>query len=39
MARILYSLAITIRDDGQVNPLTVVDVSHGVTQQFQKQLV
>src|SRR5690606_14548546 len=27
-------LAITIRDDGQVNPLTVVDVSQGVTPQF-----
>ncbi len=30
----LVNLAITIRDDGQVNPLTVVDVSRGVTQQF-----
>lgn len=30
----LVNLAITIRDDGQVNPLTVVDVSQGVTQQF-----
>jgi len=30
----LVNLAITIRDDGQVNPLTVVDASQGVTQQF-----
>jgi len=30
----LVNLAITIRDDGQVNPLTVVDVSEGVTKQF-----
>ncbi len=30
----LVNLAVTIRDDGQVNPLTVVDVSHGVVQQF-----
>ena len=30
----LVNLAITIRDDGQVNPLTVVDISRGVTQQF-----
>ena len=30
----LVNLAITIRDDGQVNPLTVVDVSQGVTRQF-----
>ena len=30
----LVNLAVTIRDDGQVNPLTVVDVSQGVTQQF-----
>ncbi len=30
----LVTLAITIRDDGQVNPLTVVDVSQGATQQF-----
>src|SRR5690606_562004 len=28
------NLALTIRDDGQVNPLTVVDVSQGVTRQF-----
>jgi hypothetical protein len=30
----LVHLAVTIRDDGQVNPLTVVDVSQGVTRQF-----
>lgn len=30
----LVNLAVTIRDDGQVNPLTVVDVSQGVTRQF-----
>jgi hypothetical protein len=30
----LVNLAVTIRDDGQVNPLTVVDVTQGVTQQF-----
>lgn len=30
----LVNLAITIRDDGQVNPLTVVDVSEGVSRQF-----
>jgi len=30
----LVNLAITIRDDGQVNPTTVVDVSEGVTRQF-----
>ncbi|MBK9121549.1 MAG: ParB N-terminal domain-containing protein [Chloroflexi bacterium] len=30
----LVNLAVTIRDDGQVNPLTVVDVSNGVVQQF-----
>ncbi len=32
--RDLVNLAITIRDDGQVNPLTVVDVSQGVTRLF-----
>ena len=31
LLRDLVNLAITIRDDGQVNPLTVVDASHGVT--------
>jgi hypothetical protein len=30
----LVNLAITIRDDGQVNPLSVIDVSQGVSQQF-----
>jgi hypothetical protein len=30
----LVNLAVTIRDDGQVNPLTVVDVSHGMVQLF-----
>jgi hypothetical protein len=34
LLRDLVNLAVTIRDDGQVNPLTVVDVSEGVTQQF-----
>ncbi|GIK76144.1 MAG: hypothetical protein AELANPGJ_02917 [Anaerolineae bacterium] len=32
--RDLVNLAITIRDDGQVNPLTVVDASQGVTRLF-----
>lgn len=32
--RDLVNLAVTIRDDGQVNPLTVVDVSEGVVHQF-----
>ena len=32
--RDLVNLAVTIRDDGQVNPLTVVDVSHGVTRLY-----
>ena len=34
LVRDLVNLAMTIRDDGQVNPLTVVDVSQGVTRQF-----
>jgi hypothetical protein len=34
LLRDLLNLAITIRDDGQVNPLTVVDVSQGVTRLF-----
>ncbi len=34
LLRDLVNLAITIRDDGQVNPLTVIDISQGVTQQF-----
>jgi ParB-like chromosome segregation protein Spo0J len=32
--RELVNLAVTIRDDGQVNPLTVVDVSQGVTRLY-----
>ena len=32
--RDLVHLAVTIRDDGQVNPLTVVDVSQGVTRLY-----
>ncbi len=32
--RDLVHLAVTIRDDGQVNPLTVVDVTEGVTKLF-----
>ncbi|MBK8025002.1 MAG: hypothetical protein IPK19_27225 [Chloroflexi bacterium] len=34
LLRDLVNLAVTIRDDGQVNPLTVVDVSQGVTPLF-----
>ncbi|GAB4528891.1 MAG: hypothetical protein OHK0046_48260 [Anaerolineae bacterium] len=34
LLRDLVNLAVTIRDDGQVNPLTVVDVSQGVARQF-----
>lgn len=34
LLRDLVNLAITIRDDGQVNPLTVMDVSQGVMRQF-----
>lgn len=34
LLRDLVNLALTIRDDGQVNPLTVVDVSQGVTRLF-----
>ena len=34
LLRDLTNLAVTIRDDGQVNPLTVVDASIGVTQRF-----
>jgi len=34
LLRDLVNLAVTIRDDGQVNPLTVVDVSQGVTQLY-----
>ncbi|MGB7341331.1 MAG: ParB N-terminal domain-containing protein [Phototrophicaceae bacterium] len=32
--RDLVNLAVTIRDDGQVNPVTVVDVSQGVTRLY-----
>ncbi|MEQ9029080.1 MAG: ParB N-terminal domain-containing protein [Aggregatilineales bacterium] len=32
--RDLVHLAVTIRDDGQVNPLTVVDMSQGVVRQY-----
>jgi ParB-like chromosome segregation protein Spo0J len=34
LLRDLINLAMTIRDDGQVNPLTVVDVSQGVTRLY-----
>jgi len=34
LLRDLVNLAVTIRDDGQINPLTVVDVSQGVTRLF-----
>ncbi len=34
LLRDLVTLAITIRDDGQVNPLTVVDMSQGATRLF-----
>ncbi|MCI0711846.1 MAG: ParB/RepB/Spo0J family partition protein [Chloroflexi bacterium] len=34
LLRDLINLASTIRDDGQVNPLTVVDCSQGVAQQY-----
>jgi hypothetical protein len=34
LVRDLANLAITIRDDGQVNPLTVVDVTQGVVRQY-----
>jgi len=34
LLRDLINLALTIRDDGQVNPLTVVDVSQGVTRLY-----
>lgn len=34
LLRDLVNLAVTIRDDGQVNPLTVVDVSQGVTRLY-----
>ena len=34
LLRDLVNLAITIRDDGQVNALTVVDISEGVTRMY-----
>jgi hypothetical protein len=34
LLRDLVNLAITIRDDGQVNPLTVVDMTRGVTRLY-----
>ncbi len=34
LVRDLVNLALTIRDDGQVNPLTVVDVTQGVTRLY-----
>jgi ParB-like chromosome segregation protein Spo0J len=34
LLRDLVNLAMTIRDDGQVNPLTVVDVSQGATRLY-----
>ena len=34
LVRDLTNLAVTIRDDGQVNPLTVVDASNGGIQKF-----
>jgi hypothetical protein len=34
LLRDLVHLAVTIRDDGQVNPLTVVDASQGVTRLY-----
>ena len=34
LLRDLVTLAVTIRDDGQVNPLTVVDATEGVTRLY-----
>ncbi|MDX1995671.1 MAG: ParB N-terminal domain-containing protein [bacterium] len=34
LLRDLVNLAVTIRDDGQVNPVTVVDVTEGVTRLY-----
>jgi hypothetical protein len=34
LLRDLVNLVMTIRDDGQVNPLNVVDVSQGMTRMF-----
>lgn len=35
LLRDLINLAVTLRDDGQVNPLTVVDLSEGVSRLYQ----
>lgn len=34
LLRELVNLAVTIRDDGQVNPITVIDVTQGVTRLY-----
>ncbi len=34
LVRDLVTLATTLRDDGQVNPLTVIDVTQGLTRQY-----
>lgn len=34
LLRDLVNLAVTIRDDGQVNPITVIDISEGATRLF-----
>jgi len=34
LLRDLVNLAVTIRDDGQVNPITVIDVTQGVTRLY-----
>ena len=34
LLRDLVNLAVTIRDDGQVNPITVIDTSQGVIHQY-----
>ena len=34
LLRDLVNLAVTIRDDGQVNPITVIDVTEGVTRLY-----
>jgi hypothetical protein len=34
LVRDLVNLAVTIRDDGQVNPLTVVDATQGMTRLY-----
>ena len=35
LVRELLNLAVTLRDDGQVNPLTVIDLSEGVSRLYQ----